>query len=144
MAADIIWYITMFGCAALIFGIGVYANKLEKPMWFWSGSEVDAATITDVKAYNRENSRMWLWYSVWYWIAGFAWIWSAALAMIALTMGCTVGIVILVRTYLRIEKIYKKNRSVNHGPVFLCYMPPAGIFLVSARKIRKKPTKERR
>ena len=109
MAADIIWYITMFGCAALIFGIGVYANKLEKPMWFWSGSEVDAATITDVKAYNRENSRMWLWYSVWYWIAGFAWIWSAALAMIALTMGCTVGIVILVRTYLRIEKIYKKT-----------------------------------
>ena len=81
MAGNIIWYITMFGCAALFVGIGIYAKKLEKPMWFWSGSTVDPATITDVKAYNLENSRMWICYSVWYWIAGFAWIWNAAAAL---------------------------------------------------------------
>ena len=109
VAGAIIWYVTMFGCAVLFCGIAAYAKRLEKPMWFWSGTEVDAATITDVKSYNRENSRMWLWYSAWYWISGFAWIWNPTLAIIALMMGCTVGIVILVRTYLRIEKKYKKT-----------------------------------
>lgn len=105
----IVWYVTMFGCAALFVGIGVYARKLEKPMWFWSGTEVNPDTITDVHAYNRENSRMWIAYSAWYWIAGLAWIWSAAIALIALALGCSVGILWLIRTYLKIEKKYKKT-----------------------------------
>ena len=109
MAADIIWYITMFGCAALFAGIGVYTRKLEKPMWFWSGSTVDPDSITDVKSYNRENARMWILYSLWYWAAGAAWIWSHGAALIVLTLGCSLGIVILVATFLRIEKKFKKT-----------------------------------
>lgn len=109
MAGDIIWYITMFACALLFVGIGVYARKRKKPMWFWAGSEVDAATIADVSAYNRENARMWLWYSLWYWASGFVWIWNHTLALIVLMLGCSAGIVILVRTFLKIEKKYKKS-----------------------------------
>lgn len=108
MAGDIIWYFTIFGCAALFVGIGAYAWKLEKPMWFWSGSVVDPDSITDVKSYNRENARMWILYSLWYWAAGIAWIWSHGAALIALTLGCSLGIVILIATYLKIEKKYKK------------------------------------
>ena len=78
-------------------------------MWFWSGTQVDAASITDVKAYNLENSRMWKWYSIWYWIAGIAWAWSKAAALTALFLGCSIGIVILLKTYLKIEKKYKKT-----------------------------------
>ena len=109
MIGAIIWYVIMFGCAALFYGIGIYAGRLEKPMWFWSGSVVDAAAITDVKAYNRENARMWKWYSVWYWVAGLAWNWSEAVALVALFASCSVGIVILVRTYKKIEKKYKRT-----------------------------------
>ena len=109
MVGAIIWYVTMFGCAALFFGIGLYADRLEKPMWFWSGSTVDAATLTDVKAYNRENAIMWKWYSAWYWVAGLAWIWSTTVALVAFFAGCSVGIVFLVRTYLKIEKKYKRT-----------------------------------
>lgn len=109
MAADIIWYVTMFGCAALIFGIGVYAQKLEKPMWFWSGSKEDPAAITDIKAYNRENSKMWKWYSVWFWAAGILWIWNEVVSVVVLALGCTVGIGLLIGRYLRIEKKYKKT-----------------------------------
>lgn len=109
MGGDIIWYVTMFGCAALFVGIGAYAKKLDRPMWFWSGSTVDPATITDVHAYNMENSRMWTWYSAWYWGAGIAWIWSSTIGLAALGLGCTVGIAILITTYLKIEKKYKKN-----------------------------------
>ena len=109
MAGSIIWYVTILGCAALFCGIGIYALRAEKAMWFWSGSTVDPSTITDVKAYNAENGRMWLLYSLWYWVAGIAWIWSEAVALIALFLGCSVGIVVLVRSYLRIEKKYKKT-----------------------------------
>ena len=107
MAGSIIWYVTILGCAALFCGIGIYALRTEKAMWFWSGSTVDPSTITDAKAYNAENGRMWLLYSLWYWVAGFAWIWSEAVALIALFLGCSVGIVMLVRSYLRIERKYK-------------------------------------
>ena len=109
MAGAIIWYVTMFGCAALFVILGVYAKRLEKPMWFWAGSEVDPKSITDVKAYNLENSRMWKWYSVWYWIAGIVWHWSEAIALITVILGSTVGIALLIRTYLKIEKKYKKT-----------------------------------
>ena len=109
MIGTIIWYLTMFGCALLFCGIGVYAERIDKPMWFWSGTEVKPDTITDIKAYNQENARMWKWYSVWYWVAGFAWIWNETVALVALFAGCSVGIVILVRTYLKIEKKYKRT-----------------------------------
>ena len=99
----------MFGCGALIFGIGIYAKKLEKPMWFWSGTDEDPATITDVRAYNRENSRMWKWYSAWFWAAGVLWIWNEVVAVVVLALGCTVGIGLLIGRYLRIEKKYKKT-----------------------------------
>ena len=106
MTGTIIWYITVFGCAALFYGIGVYARKLTKPMWFWSGSKVDAAAITDVAQYNRENAGMWKMYSLWYWVAGLLWHWSTAAAVSVLVLGGTLGIALLIRTYLTIEKKY--------------------------------------
>jgi len=44
----------------LFTGIGVYAWKRKKPMWFWSGSTVSENEISDVRAYNRANGIMWL------------------------------------------------------------------------------------
>ena len=109
MAGDIIWYVTIFGCAALFVGIGIYAKNLQKPMWFWSGSEVDPASLSDVRGYNAENARMWIGYSLWYWASGAAWIWSKAAALILLILSCTVGIAFLVGRFHKIEKKYKKT-----------------------------------
>ena len=47
----IIWLITLIPCSLLFTGIGIYAWRREKPMWFWSGSTVREEEITDVKAY---------------------------------------------------------------------------------------------
>jgi len=107
MVGKIIWWIVSFGCTILFYSIGVYAQKLEKPMWFWSGSEVDASQITDVKKYNKENGIMWKLYSLWYFAAGLAEIWNTIAALIILVLSCTVGIVILIRSY---KKIYEKYR----------------------------------
>ncbi len=106
MAGKIIMWAVCFGCAILFFAIGLYAKKLKKPMWFWAGTEVDPATITDVKAYNRENGIMWQVYSLWYLAAGLAEFWNAVLAVVFLVLGCSVGIVLLVGTYLKIHKKY--------------------------------------
>ena len=109
MIGDVIWYVTMFGCAVLFFSIGVYAKRLDKPMWFWSGTTVNPATITDVKAYNAENAKLWKGYSIWYWAAGVIWIWSSTIALITLVLSCTVGIWLLITQYIGIEKKYKKT-----------------------------------
>ena len=109
MIGSVIWCVTIFGCALLFIGIGIYAARLEKPMWFWSGSTVDPETITNVKQYNRENARMWGLYSLWYWVAGFLWFWRPIAAAVVLTMGATLGTGALVHAYLIIEKKYKKN-----------------------------------
>ena len=108
MAGKIIMWTVTFGCAILFFAIGVYAQKLKKPMWFWSGSEVDVSQITDVKQYNKENGVMWQLYSLWYFAAGLAGFWNPIVSLIFLVLSCTVGIALLIGSY---DKIYKKYRA---------------------------------
>ena len=108
MAGKIIMCVVSFGCAILFFAIGVYAKKLEKPMWFWSGIPVDAATISDVKQYNKENGTMWQLYSGWFFAAGLAEFWNTFAAAILLILSCTVGLPLLIVTY---HRIYRKYRA---------------------------------
>ena len=112
MAHAIIWYVTVLGSAALFYGIGVFAQKREKPMWFWAGDEVQASDITDIKQYNKENGMMWKQFSVWFWIAGVAEMFSPVIALIFLILGCTVGIALLVRTFLKIDKKYRRTAAL--------------------------------
>ena len=107
MAGAIIWSIIVFGCAFLFLGIGIYASRREKPMWFYSGTTVDASKISDVKAYNRENARMWVLYSLWYFASGAVYFWKAWMAVALLVLACTLGMGILAVTYHKIEKKYK-------------------------------------
>ena len=110
MAAAIIWLVTMFGCAALFFGIGVYAKKLEKPMWFWSGSTIDPSTLSDIPKYNLANSRMWKIYSVFFWLAGALWFISEYFALAVMIASFFPGLPVLVFTYSKIEKKYKVKK----------------------------------
>ena len=106
MAGKIIMCTVCFGCAFLFFAIGIYAQKRTKPMWFWSGSEVDASNITDVKQYNKENGIMWQLYSLWFFAAGLAEFFNTVAAVIFLVLSCTVGIGLLIGSYNRIYKKY--------------------------------------
>lgn len=107
MAGKIIMWLVCFGCGLLFFSIGAHARKMKKPMWFWSGTEVNASHITDIPQYNRENGVMWQLYSLWYFAAGLAEIWDTILALILLILSCTAGIALLVRSYNRIYKKYR-------------------------------------
>ena len=50
---NIIWLIIMIPVSLLFTGIGIYAWKRKKPMWFWSGSTVKESEISDIAAYNK-------------------------------------------------------------------------------------------
>lgn len=106
MAGIIIGCVVSFGCGILFFCIGSYAKKLPKPMWFWSGCEVKATQLTDVKAYNRENAAMWQRYSLWCFVGGIVNIFSPIGYLVILIGSCTVGLALLVRRYNRIFAKY--------------------------------------
>ncbi len=107
MAGKIIFWIVSFGCAALFYGIGVFAEKYEKPMWFWSGTEVKPSQISDIKAYNKENAVMWKLYSLWYFASGIAEIWNSIAALVIMLASFVIGFPILVYTYTKIFNKYK-------------------------------------
>ena len=112
MADAIVWYLTAFGCGILFFAIGIYAQNLKKPMWFWSGSRVNPSEITDIPAYNSENATMWKLYSLWFFGAGLAYIWSEVVALILLVASFVIGFPVLVVTYSKIYKKYKTGRKM--------------------------------
>ena len=106
---NIIWLVIMIPCSFLFTGIGIYAIRRKKPMWFWSGSTVKESEITDVKAYNRENGIMWICYSLVIWASTFLGAFNMAAAGIVLFIGCLAGLPVLVVSYNRIYKKYKKK-----------------------------------
>ena len=104
----VIWLVITIPCSLLFTGIGIYAWRRTKPMWFWSGSSVREDEITNVKAYNRENGIMWICYSAVFWISTIMGIWSVSTAGIVLAVGCLGGLPLLVIAYNRIYRQYKR------------------------------------
>ena len=99
-------------CAAIFYGIGVWAAKREDPMHFYSGTTVDPRSLSDVSAYNLANAKMWKTFSVPFWLCALCSIlcfWDKRFSTVSIALlvaGCTVGIVWLVRKYHRIFKEY--------------------------------------
>ena len=103
----------MIPVAALFTGIGVYAWRRKRPMWFWSGTTVDEKELSDVRAYNRANGIMWIAFSAVFWISavlGFFQIKTGGVIMFA---GCTAGIPALIAVYNRIYARYKADNDQN-------------------------------
>ena len=104
---NLVFLIIMIPCAAAFTGIGVYAMKRKKPMWFYSGSEVKAWQIRDIPAYNRSNGRMWIGYSLGFWAAAALSFLHVPAAGILTAVWCLGGIPVLVLAYNRIYRKYK-------------------------------------
>ncbi|MCR5790820.1 MAG: hypothetical protein K6G83_13110 [Lachnospiraceae bacterium] len=109
----IIWLMIMTPCSMLITGIGIYAWKRRKPMWFWSGTTVSEDEISDIPAYNRANGIMWICYSLIFWLSTIAGFWSMNMAAWGLMTGCLIGTPILIIAYRQIYGRYKKNNRTE-------------------------------
>ena len=104
----VIWLITIIPTSMVFTGIGIFAWKRKKPMWFWAGTTVEESEIADISAYNRANGIMWIGYSAVFWISTVLGIFQMDTVGIVLTVGCLAGIPVLIIAYRR---IYEKYRS---------------------------------
>ena len=93
-------------CGGIFSGLGVWAKKSKKPVHFYSGTTVDPKTVSDIPAYNLENSRMWMLYSVPFWVSGIVPFFNLAVAAIMMTAACFPGALWLVLRYNRIARKY--------------------------------------
>ncbi len=104
---NLVFLIIMIPLAAFFTGLGVFAMRREKPMWFYSGSEVKPYEIRDVPAYNRANGWMWIGYSLGFWAAAALSFLHVPAAGILTAIWCLGGIPALVLAYKRIYNTYK-------------------------------------
>ena len=105
---NIIWLIIMVPVSLLFTGLGVYAWKRKKPMWFWSGSTVEESEISDISAYNKANGIMWIVFSAILWISTIFGSLNMKIGGITLIVGCILGAPALPVVYGRIYRKYKK------------------------------------
>ena len=104
---NLIWSVIMFPCSALFSGIGIYAWNRKHPMGFWAGTPVKDDEIADIPAYNHANGILWGAYSLIYWAAAFAGIWSSTAAILLIAAGVLPGLPLLMAAYRRIYDRYK-------------------------------------
>ena len=105
----VIWLITMIPTSMVITGIGIFAWKRKKPMWFWSGSTVDESEIADIPAYNRANGIMWLVFSAVFWISTILGALNMKAGGICLIVSSLIGVPVLPLIY---GKIYNKYKTI--------------------------------
>ena len=110
---NVIWIVIMLPISLLFTGLGIYAWRRKKPMWFRSGSTVKESEIADIPAYNRANGIMWIAYSSVFWLGSILGAFDLDIAGWVLAVGCLGGIPILVIAY---RKIYNKYRRSAEKP----------------------------
>ena len=104
----IVWLIIMAPVSLLFTGIGIFAWRRTKPMWFWSGTTVGEEEIRDIPAYNRANGIMWLVFSLLFWGSTVLGALNMKWGGLVLILGCAVGVPLLPLVYGRIYRKYKR------------------------------------
>ena len=103
----IVWLCFMIPLSAFFTGVGIFAIRRQKPMWFWAGSEVKEDSLTDVRAYNRANGVMWIVFSLLFWGETVLGVFYPSVAGILIAVTTLGGIPILAVVYKRIYKKYR-------------------------------------
>lgn len=124
MIGTVVMVVCCWGCAALFFGIGLRAGCGTQPMNFWAGIKIDPQSVSDIPAYNRKAGRMWMVYSVPYWLAGVFSLfvssahWCAVAALILIVLACFPGLWILMRRYQKIANQYISRETLDKLKTF--------------------------
>lgn len=108
MKDNIIWLFIMIPVSLLFTGLGIFAWRREKPMWFWSGSTVKESEISDIPAYNRANGIMWLAFSLLMWISTILGAMNMKTGGIVLIAGSAISVPALPVVYGMIYRKYKR------------------------------------
>ena len=102
-----VWLMLTIPIGVFFTCFGIYAWKRKKPMWFWSGKEVQEEKIADIPAYNRANGIMWLSFSAVFWLGAVLGILNLEAA--GIVVGTIAGIPLLFLVYRKIYSKYKRK-----------------------------------
>ena len=106
IVAIIIFVLCDLFCAGLFLGMGIGARKRKDPIHFYSGTTVDPRTISDIPAYNRANGRMWMIYSIPFWVSAFVSFFHLGAAAVIMGVACVPGFLWLIFRYKNICNEY--------------------------------------
>ena len=105
---NLIWPSLMIPSSLLFTCIGIYAWNRKKPMWFWARDTVHEEEITDVRAYNHANGIIWIVFSIPLWVGTIVGLNDMKTGGNIILFDSTVGLLLLILTYINIHKKYKK------------------------------------
>ena len=97
-----------FACGVLFLGLGIWTSRQRKPVSFYAGIPVKPDSIRDIRGYNRACGRMWLGYSVPWFVAGAAALrLGASMVVFGLILLAAVpGSIWLLVRFNRIQRAY--------------------------------------
>lgn len=93
-------------CGGTFVSVGIWAKKRKDPMHFYSGTSVDPGKITDIAAYNQANARMWMTYSIPFWISAVVSFFHSGASAMIMSAACVPGFLWLIFKYKQICKKY--------------------------------------
>lgn len=103
------------GCFFTVCGLRAFCVK--KPVSFWAGTKIDPAYVKDIRGYNREVGKMWLLYSVAFWLAGIAGFLNdltnamSYLFLLLLIINTSVGMMWMLNHYQKIAGKYIRKTA---------------------------------
>ena len=91
--------------------MAIWIAMWKKPVHFFTGGEVKAEEITDVRAYNQRNAGMWAIYAIINFIAGLIALLNSMIGYISFAILTFPGLFLLFIFHKRIYKSFKKPDS---------------------------------
>lgn len=108
MGNYIVAFMTLL-CAAIITGIGLYAQNSETPVSMWEREKPKPEDLVDVHAYNHANAIMWIVYSLLFWVSGIVALFDSTIASYLMIASVIIGFPIVYAIYKSLRKKYTRK-----------------------------------
>lgn len=108
MAEKVIIFMCAVLCAVPFLLIGILNRNSDEPITFFSGDTTLKNRIGDIKAYNREMSKLYFRYGLVVFVTGLISFINPGVAIVLLLVVCTVGLVFIYFKYKALLEKYRK------------------------------------
>ena len=103
---QIIYCFCCLACALAFILIPFLNKETNEPIGFWSGDTSLKDKVNDVKEYNKEMSKLYMYYGLCYVVISLLVFISFTVSVILLIFGMTIGIFIVYKIYKKILNKY--------------------------------------
>ena len=109
MSAFLCWMMALIYCL-----IAVWVSMWKRPVHFFTGDKMTSEEVTDVRAYNRANGKMWAVYAIINAVAGFIALLNSITGYVLFAILTLPGLFVLFAFHKRIYSRYKCPDRKSH------------------------------